>query len=88
MIKNERKISEYLALYKERIMARKLKAHEKTKTYQYKIVDGKKIKPVFYSGKLAGLGNYMAGVFVGSGDLVRNSNGRAIPYKQIVESDE
>ena len=69
-------------------MTRKLKAHEKTKTYQYKIVGGKRIKPVLYAGKLAGFGNYMAGVFIGSGELVRNSNGKAIPYKQIVESDE
>ena len=69
-------------------MARKLKAHEKTKTYQYKIVDGKKIKPVLYAGKLAGLGKYMAGAFVDSGDMVCDSNGKAIPYKQIVESDE
>jgi len=69
-------------------MTRKLKAHEKDKTYQYKIVEGKKIKPVLYSGKLAGFGKYMAGAFVSSGELVCDSNGRAIPYNQIVESDE
>jgi hypothetical protein len=69
-------------------MTRKLKAHEKDKTYQYKIVDGKKIKPVLYSGKLAGFGNYMAGAFVTSSELVRDSNGKVLPYNQIVESDE
>ena len=69
-------------------MTRKLKAHEKTKTYQYKIVGGKRIKPVLYDGKLAGFGNYMAGAFVTSGELVRDSNGRVLPYNQIVESDE
>ena len=71
-------------------MTRKLKAHEKDKTYQYKIVDGKKIKPVLYSGKLAGFGKYMAGAFVNSSEseLVRDSNGRVLPYNQIVESDE
>ena len=69
-------------------MTRKLKAHEKTKTYQYKFVGGKRIKPVLYFGKLAGFGNYMAGVFIGSGELVRDSNGRVLPYNQIVESDE
>ena len=30
----------------------------------------------------------MAGVFVDSGDMVCDSNERAIPYKQIVESDD
>ena len=30
----------------------------------------------------------MAGAFVTSGELVRDSNGRALPYNQIVESDE
>ena len=69
-------------------MTRKLKAHEKTKTYQYKLVGGKKIKPVLYSGKLAGFGKYMAGAFVDSGELVCNSEGKVLPYKQIVESDE
>ena len=69
-------------------MVRKLKAHEKDKTYQYKFVSGKKIKPVLYAGKLAGFGNYMAGAFVNSSELVRDSNGRVLPYNQIVESDE
>ena len=69
-------------------MTRKLKAHEKDKTYQYKFVDGKKIKPVLYDGKLAGFGKYMAGAFVNSSELVRDSNGRVLPYNQIVESDE
>jgi len=69
-------------------MVRKLKAHEKTKTYQYKMVNGKKIKPVLYAGKLAGFGKYMAGAFVDSGELVRDSAGRAIPYNQIVVSNE
>ena len=69
-------------------MVRKLKAHERDKTWQYKLVGGKKIKPVLYSGKLAGFGKYMAGAFVTSGELVRDSSGRALPYNQIVESDE
>ena len=69
-------------------MVRKLKAHERDKTWQYKLVGGKKIKPVLYSGKLAGFGKYMAGAFVSSGELVCDSSGRAIPYNKIVESDE
>jgi|GEM_PF-5973425 len=69
-------------------MVRKLKAHEKTKSWQYKIVDGKRVKPVFYAGKLAGFGKYMAGVFVDSDELVRDSEGKVLPYKKIIESDE
>ena len=69
-------------------MTRKLKAHEKSKGWQYKLVNGKRVKPVLYAGKLAGFGKYMAGVFVDSGDMVCDSNERAIPYNQIVESDD
>lgn len=69
-------------------MTRKLKAHEKFYDWQYKIVGGKKIKPVLFAGKLAGFGKYMAGTFVDSGELVRNSSGKVLPYKQIIESDD
>jgi len=69
-------------------MVRKLKAHEKIKGWQYKLVNGKRIKPILYAGKAAGLGKYMAGVFVDSGELVCDSNKRVIPYKKIIESDD
>jgi hypothetical protein len=69
-------------------MTRKLKAHEKNKDYRYKIVKGKKLKPILYDGKLAGFGKLMAGVFLDSNEVVRDSKGKVIPYKQIVESDE
>lgn len=65
---------------------KKLKAHEKSKIYRYKTVDGEKIKPVFYAGKVVGHGNYMSGVLVESGEMIRDSKGRPIPYKEIVSS--
>ena len=69
-------------------MTRKLKAHEKIKGWQYKVVNGKRVKPVLYAGKAAGFGNYMAAAFVDSRELVCGSNERAIPYNQIIESDD
>jgi hypothetical protein len=69
-------------------MGSKIKAHDRIKIWQYKIVNGKKIRPILYNGKSAGLGKFMAGVFIDSNEVVCDSNGRAIPYKQIVESDD
>tara|TARA_B100001939_G_C16888223_1_gene594087 strand:+ start:906 stop:1133 length:228 start_codon:yes stop_codon:yes gene_type:complete len=48
----------------------------------YKRINGEVCKPVLFAGKHAGYGTYMAGVV--NGEMVVDSKGKPIPYKQIV----
>jgi hypothetical protein len=47
----------------------------------YRSYQGQEVRPVLYAGKHAGHGTYMAGMV--NGQLVADSTGRPIPYKQI-----
>jgi len=47
----------------------------------YKRINGEVCKPVLFAGKHAGYGTYMAGVV--NGEMVVDSKGKPIPYKQI-----
>lgn len=48
----------------------------------YKRINGEVCKPVLYAGKHMGFGTYMAGVV--NGEMVVDSKGKPIPYKQIM----
>jgi len=47
----------------------------------YRIRNGQEVRPAKYYGKHVGHGNYMAGVI--NGELVVDSVGKPLPYKQI-----
>jgi hypothetical protein len=54
----------------------------RAKITSYKVMNGKTVIPVLYSGKNAGHGGtYMTGTI--DNQLVIDSNGRPIPYKAI-----
>jgi hypothetical protein len=46
-------------------------------------INGKQVKPVEYRGANLGHGNYIAAMYVDSGQLVRDQKGKPIPYQQI-----
>jgi len=48
----------------------------------YKRINGELCKPVLFAGKHMGYGTYMAGAV--NGEMVVDSKGKPIPYKQIV----
>ena len=52
-----------------------------TKKNSYRVRNGKEVRPAKYFGKHVGHGNYMAGTV--DGELVVDSSGKPIPYKQI-----
>ena len=62
---------------------RKLKAHEKDRTFQYKMIGNDMIAPSLYYGKTVGHGKYMAGVNKTTGELIRDKDGKPVPYKFI-----
>tara|TARA_Y100000592_G_scaffold71323_1_gene110994 strand:+ start:1953 stop:2150 length:198 start_codon:yes stop_codon:yes gene_type:complete len=65
-------------------MARKKPARtvgRSTKKNSYRVRDGKEVRPAKYYGKHVGHGSYMAGTI--DGELVVDSSGKPIPYKQI-----
>ena len=47
-----------------------------------KTVNGKEVKPVYYMGKRAGHGNYIAGQF-DSGDMICSNEGVPTPFNDI-----
>lgn len=51
------------------------------KVVQYKVVNGKEVRPVMYVGSMAGQSNYMAGS-TDSG-MVLDKTGIPVPYKMI-----
>jgi hypothetical protein len=50
-------------------------------TQRKKYYQGKEMKPCLYIGKLVGQGKYMSGHV--DGDVIRDSQGKPIPYHQI-----
>lgn len=47
-----------------------------------RMLDGEKVRATKYWGKNVGHGNYMAG-YISEGQLICDSAGKPIPYKQI-----
>lgn len=47
--------------------------------------EGKEIEPVFYHGKHAGHGNFIAARHVGSNSLVQDQNNIPMPWKKVME---
>lgn len=50
--------------------------------WQYKVLSDNKIRPALYNGRHAGHGTYFAAQ-TEKGDLLRDTNNRPIPYKDL-----
>lgn len=49
-----------------------------------KMLKGKELEPVMYYGKYAGHGNYMAGRFVKTNDMVYDKDGKPLQWSEII----
>jgi len=56
------------------------------KTPSFKTINGQMVKPVLYAGSGVGHGKYMAGVL--GNDMIRDANGKPIPYASIISDSK
>ena len=66
-------------------MGTKNNPKNRAKNVEKVIYEEKEIEPVFYHGKHAGHGNFMAARFVGSTSLVQDQTGTPLPWKKVIE---
>ena len=56
-------------------------APKRKAAWQYKILNDEQIRPALYDGRHAGHGKYFAAQ--GSQDLIRDAQGKPVPYRDI-----